>query len=426
MLNNGISEFDNYYQDVQKRIDENQQEPNTQLSHDHKIDITIVVDMLLTGFDAKYLSTLYVDKNLKYHGLIQAFSRTNRVLNGTKPFGNILDFRRQETAVDEAITLFSGEGTLNPSTIWLVDKAPEAIEKLSNLYQQLDRFMQSHDLPCTPSQVVNLRGNAARIQFSNLYKEVKRQLGRLECYTDLTDNQKQEVGNIIPLEHQHGFTVAYLDIARRLKSQQNNPQGEPADDMPPADISDDGNPVPIQGGDSVVPDIHEPLDPELALFSSALVDYDYIMGLIADYSTVTPEQREVSREQLLQKIQADAKFINDRALLESYIDTLPLNQPLDEQAVCKGFEEFKREKITEQLIKIAEKHGLDSQSFQKFIDRIEQNMVFDGVDLRELLTPLGLGWKARTEKELALMADLIPLLHGLVQDREIAGLRAYE
>ena len=61
-----------------------------------KIDITIVVDMLLTGFDSKYLNTLYVDKNLKHHGLIQAFSRTNRVLNDTKPYGNILDFREQQ------------------------------------------------------------------------------------------------------------------------------------------------------------------------------------------------------------------------------------------------------------------------------------------------------------------------------------------
>ena len=65
--------------------------------------------MLLTGFDSKYLNTLYVDKNLRYHGLIQAFSRTNRVLNDTKPYGNILDFRHQENAVNEAIALFSGE-----------------------------------------------------------------------------------------------------------------------------------------------------------------------------------------------------------------------------------------------------------------------------------------------------------------------------
>ncbi len=110
--NHRVSEFDLYYQDVQKRI-KDQQWPDKDLRKatpnvpHHKIDITIVVDMLLTGFDSKYLNTLYVDKKLKHHGLIQAFSRTNRVLNRTKPFGNILDFRQQEDAVDAAIALFS-------------------------------------------------------------------------------------------------------------------------------------------------------------------------------------------------------------------------------------------------------------------------------------------------------------------------------
>jgi len=71
------------------------------LPHSKKVDIVIVVDMLLTGFDSKFLNSLYVDKNLKYHGLIQAFSRTNRVLNDTKPYGHILDFHSLENAVDE-------------------------------------------------------------------------------------------------------------------------------------------------------------------------------------------------------------------------------------------------------------------------------------------------------------------------------------
>ena len=80
--------------------------------------------MLLTGFDAKYLNTLYVDKNLKHHGLIQAFSRTNRVLNAAKPYGHILDFRGQQDKVDEAITLFSGARGEKAKEIWLVDKSP--------------------------------------------------------------------------------------------------------------------------------------------------------------------------------------------------------------------------------------------------------------------------------------------------------------
>jgi len=95
--NHRIEEFDAYYQDVQQRI-KDQQFPNADLPMKgrEKLDIVIVVDMLLTGFDSKYLNTLYVDKNLKHHGLIQAFSRTNRVLNDTKPYGNILDFRGQQ------------------------------------------------------------------------------------------------------------------------------------------------------------------------------------------------------------------------------------------------------------------------------------------------------------------------------------------
>jgi type I restriction enzyme R subunit len=101
--NHRLSDFDLYYQDVQTRIKDQQwpeqdlRKANPQAAH-HKIDITIVVDMLLTGFDSKYLNTLYVDKNLRHHGLIQAFSRTNRVLNGSKPYGNILDFRQQQGA----------------------------------------------------------------------------------------------------------------------------------------------------------------------------------------------------------------------------------------------------------------------------------------------------------------------------------------
>jgi hypothetical protein len=123
-----FGEFDLYYQDVQKRI-KDQQYPNADLPHAQKIDITLVVDMLLTGFDSKFLNTLYVDKNLKYHGLIQAFSRTNRVLNDTKPYGNILDFRQQQDAVDTAIGLFSGQTGKPAKEIWLVDPAPVVIEK---------------------------------------------------------------------------------------------------------------------------------------------------------------------------------------------------------------------------------------------------------------------------------------------------------
>ena len=143
--NHSITEFDTYYQDVQQRI-KDQIYTNKDYPHHNKIDITIVVDMLLTGFDSKFLNTLYVDKNLKWHGLVQAFSRTNRILNDTKPYGNILDFRGQQAAVDEAIVLFSGEKDERARQVWLVEPASAIIKKYKDAVRSLREFMNLHDL----------------------------------------------------------------------------------------------------------------------------------------------------------------------------------------------------------------------------------------------------------------------------------------
>ncbi len=144
-----------YYQDVQKRIKDHKYS-NADYPYKNKIDVAIVVDMLLTGFDSKYLNTLYVDKNLKQHGLIQAFSRTNRVLNDTKPYGNILDFRNQTREVDEAIALFSDEDTGKSKEIWLVEPAPVVIEKYKKAVASLDALMKDKDLVCSLREVYNL------------------------------------------------------------------------------------------------------------------------------------------------------------------------------------------------------------------------------------------------------------------------------
>ena len=215
-----MSEFDLYYQDLQKRI-KDQQWPNADYPAAQKIDITIVVDMLLTGFDSKFLNTLYVDKNLKHHGLIQAFSRTNRVLNGTKPYGNILDFRQQQDAVDAAITLFSGDKAGEQAReIWLVDKAPIVIQKLEAAVQKLDGFMKSQGLACTPSAVANLKGDAARAAFITHFKEVQRLKTQLDQYTDLTGDHKATIEQVLPNEKLRGFKGQYLETAKRLRDQQ--------------------------------------------------------------------------------------------------------------------------------------------------------------------------------------------------------------
>ncbi|CAI8775711.1 type I restriction enzyme, R subunit [Methylococcus capsulatus] len=398
--NHDLSNFDLYYQDIQKRI-KDQQWPNADLPHAQKIDITLVVDMLLTGFDSKYLNTLYVDKNLKYHGLIQAFSRTNRVLNDTKPYGNILDFRQQNDAVDAAIGLFSGEATRPPKEIWLVDKAPVVIEKLQTAVQKLGDFMHSQGLANKPEAVPNLKGDTARAQFINLFKEVQRLKTQLDQYTDLTDENKQTIEQVLPGETLQGFKGVYLETAQRLKDQQ-----EKSGEHPPAEV--------------------QQLDFEFVLFASAVIDYDYIMALIARYSQQTPDKQKMNRAQLIGLIQSDAKFIDERDDIAEYIDTLQAGKALDEKAIKAGYERFKAEKHARQLAAIAEKHRLDSAALQSFVETILRRLVFDGDALSDLFAAAELGWKARTQKELALMEDLIPLLKKLAGGREISGLGAYE
>jgi type I restriction enzyme R subunit len=396
--NHSINEFDLYYQDVQKRI-KDQQYPNQDLPHAQKIDLVIVVDMLLTGFDSKFLNTLYVDKNLKYHGLIQAFSRTNRVLNDTKPYGNILDFRQQQQSVDQAIELFSGEFKERAKKIWLVDPAPAVITHLEAAVNKLGAFMQSQGLAYAPEEVPNLKGDAARGQFVNLFKEVQRLKTQLDQYTDLTPENAASIEQVVPHEQLQAFRGVYLETAQRLKAQ--------------------------QGNGSTSPDV-EQLDFEFVLFASAVIDYDYIMGLIANFKQDAPSKEKMTREQLIGLIKSDAKLLDDHENMIAYIDTLPAGKGLDERAIREGYERFKAEKNARELAAIASKHGLESTVLQTFVDGILRRMIFDGEQLGDLLAPLELGWKARTKKELALMEDLIPLLHRLAQGREIAGLGAYE
>ena len=398
--NHRIAEFDLYYQDVQKRI-KDQQWPNADLPHAQKIDITIVVDMLLTGFDAKYLNTLYVDKNLKHHGLIQAFSRTNRVLNDSKPYGNVLDFRQQQDQVDAAIALFSGERIDNPREIWLVEPAAEVLRKYEAAVAGMAEFMQKKHLVCEPEQVYNLKGDTARIEFVNRFKEVQRLKTQLDQYTDLAPEQKAKMEAILPPDQLQSFRSTYLETAKRLKEQQGKEGGE----APPA---------------------VQQLDFEFVLFASSLIDYDYIMGLIARMTAQKPGKTTMNREQLIGLIQADAKFIDERDDIAEYIRSLPLGQALDEKEIRTGYDRFKAEKKARELTAIATKHGLDAAALQAFVDEVLRRRIFDGERLSELMAPLGLGWKARTQAELALMDELTPLLHKLAQGREISGLSAYE
>lgn len=398
--NHSINEFDLYYQDVQKRIKDHKY-TNADYPHSNKIDLIIVVDMLLTGFDSKYLNTLYVDKNLKYHGLIQAFSRTNRVLNDTKPYGNILDFRQQQTAVKDAIALFSGEDLNRAREIWLVDPAPAVIANFKQAIADLAKFMESQGLPCAPEEVNNLKGDKARGEFINRFKEVQRLKTQLEQYTDLSPEDKTAIEQLMPQDEIRAFKGVYIDTAKSLKKRQE------------------------KEGDNAPPELQE-LDFEFVLFASAVIDYDYIMGLIAEYTQRGPARQKMTREHLVTLLSASANLMDERDDIVAYINTLQADANLTEKQIKDGYQNFKAELRAGELANVAKKHGVGVAALEQFVNTIMSRMIFDGEKLNDLLSPLDLGWKERTKRELALMDDLVPQLKRLAEGREISGLGAYE
>ena len=396
-----INEFDAYYQDVQKRI-KDQQYSNKDYPHKNKIDITIVVDMLLTGFDSKYLNTLYVDKNLRYHNLIQAFSRTNRILNDTKPYGNILDFRGQQEAVDIAITRFSGVDVDKPRTIWLVDPAPTIVQKYKEAVTHLKDFMHSQDLECKPEEVYNLQGDDARIGFVNCFKEVQRYRTQLDQYTDISEEERTAIDNMLNEESLRGFRGAYLETAKQLKKQQ--------------DRTKEGENPQIEN-----------VDFEFVLFASTLIDYDYIMELIARLSGGTTSKQKMTKEQIISLIKSSSNLLEERDDIIAYLNSLKegVNGKTVKQ-IKEEYEIFKTDKYAKELLTIADKHNISAKALEVFVNEIIDRKIFDGEKLNDLLAPLNLGWRDRTKKELALMEDVTPLLKRLSAGQEISGLSAYD
>lgn len=178
--------FNSYFIDVSKKVKE------------RKIDILLVVNMFLTGFDSKYLNTLYVDKNLKHHGLIQAYSRTNRILNVNKQHGNIVCFRNLKKKTDEAIKLFSDENAVE--TVLMKDYS-EYVGIINGYIKKLKELAE------TPEEVDTLETEENKLNFIEIFKNIVRVMNRLETFTkfnfDDLDIEKNEF---------ESFKSKYIDM----------------------------------------------------------------------------------------------------------------------------------------------------------------------------------------------------------------------
>jgi type I restriction enzyme R subunit len=323
------------------------------------------------------------------------------VLNDTKPYGNILDFRSQKEEVNKAIALFSGQDNNSAKEIWLVDPAPVMIEKYQKAVEALGVFMQEQGLVAEPQEAYNLKGDAARIAFVKNFKEVQRLKTQLDQYTDLNEEQVDLIETILPKETLLEFRSSYIETAKELRTIQ-----QKEGDQAPTEI--------------------QQLDFEFVLFASAVIDYDYIMNLIADSTQQKSVKQKMTKAQVISLLSANANLMDEQEDLTEYINSLDWNKGQDVNALTKGYETFKVEKNEKELTDIAHKNGLQTADLKSFVDAIMSRMIFDGEKLTDLLEPLELSWKERRVKELALMTDLVPQLKKLAEGREISGLAAYE
>ncbi len=275
------------------------------------------------------------------------------------------------------------------------------IEQFKVARADLDSFLKSQGLEPKPEAIFNLKGDDARAGFINRFKEVQRLQTQLDQYTDLTDAQRQEIEQTLSREDLRGFRGAYLETAQRLREQREKPGGS---------------------GSLII----DQLDFEFVLFASATIDYDYIVNLIARFTTQHPKKEKKTREELIGLIESDAKFLDEREEIAEYVRSLEAGKPLDENQIRSGYQQFKAEKLKSELIRLAGKHGLSEKALSDFVNTILQRMIFDGGALSDLLAPLNLGWRERTQRELALMEDLVRFLKKQAGGRKISGLSAYE
>lgn len=399
-----ISEFDAYYQDIQKRIKDQKW---SEYPRDQKIDVTIVVDMLLTGFDSKYLGILYVDKELKYHGLIQAFSRTNRILNETKNFGKILDFRSQMSSVDDAVRLFSGLKEEKPDpTIWLVEPAHEVVMKYEQAIDNLTQFMESKGLDPKPEEVANLLGDTAKAEFVDYFKEVQRLSNQLGQYIYIDPEDQEKIESLLPKEDLNAFRTAYLETARTLRENKKDPSSD---------------------NTFTVDEINaEDIDFEFVLFSSAMIDYDYIMGLISRFTNQTPSQQTLTKEELVRLVASHSNLLEEQEDILDYINQLEVVNGLTVNEVSESYQRFKNRKMQRRIEEIALRYGIIPETLNSFIQSVLDRMIFDADQLSELFRTQDLGWKERVQQEKALVADLLPLFSLLAKGQNISGLSAYK
>jgi len=328
--------FQNYYKDLSQRV------------KDREIDILIVVNMFLTGFDATTLNTIWVDKNLRLHGLLQAYSRTNRILNSIKTFGNIVCFRNLEEATNTSIALF---GDKEASGIVLL----KTYEEYYNGYKDEEKNVKGYKTLAEELKEKfplgeRILGEKNQKDFIKLYGGILRVRNILTTFDEFAGNE------ILTERDIQDYHSLYIDLYNEFRKDEASEK---------EDINDD-------------------LVFEMELIKQVEINIDYILTLIKSYHAEHTKDKDILVD-INKAIDSSVELRNKKDLINQFITSLDIYSSVDED-----WQKFVEKRKIEELEKIIEDENLDPESTHKFIKNAfrDGNVATNGTAISKILPPV--------------------------------------
>lgn len=305
-------QFYNYYNDIARR------------AKNKELDLLLVVNMFLTGFDSPGLNTLFVDKNLRYHGLVQAYSRTNRILNEMKSQGNIVVFRNLKKATDDAITLFANKEAIEEI---IVEPLEVTVEQFNEGVQKLRAITPTVD------SVDTLVDEEAELRFIKAFRNLMRLNNQLVTFVDFDFTQLWMSG-----QEFEDYKSKYLDLYDKVRTATNKEKVSILDDV----------------------------DFEVELIHRDEINVRYILELLRIYFGKGDAEQQRIRKQISDLLSSEVKLRSKRDLILEFIDS---NMPniSDADAIGNEFEEFWTTKQREAFLRLCQEEGLKAEDLQQII-----------------------------------------------------------
>jgi type I restriction enzyme, R subunit len=305
--------FYNYYNDISKKVKE------------RKIDILLVVNMFLTGFDSPTLNTMYVDKNLKYHGLIQAYSRTNRILNEQKSQGNIVAFRNLKSRTDEAITLFSNKEAIE---VIIMKPYEDYAAKFNEACEELLKITPTTD------SVNELESEDDELKFIQAFRALLRIKNILAAFADFRWDDLEMSEQLFS-----EFQSKYLDLWQKVKMDHQKEKVSILDDV----------------------------DFELELIHRDEINVAYILQLLIKLKSQKKKDISKDEQEIFNLLSTEKTLRSKRELIEKFIqENLPEITDTDE--IVPAFEKFWSEEQQKAFVKLVEEENLSAERTEKLIE----------------------------------------------------------